>query len=111
MTVTETSLPAPYCTNYGVDLYCIGEDGEHLMAFGHVDKRRFFAACNRLARTDWGLPNLADGYDATWAVMEPEITHEYACFVTEPGSEWDWEIQWQVERDDEHQMPVTVWTE
>jgi hypothetical protein len=111
MTVTETNLPAPFCTTYGVDLHCIGEDGEHLVAFGHIDKRRFFAACNHFARREWSMVNLADGRDATWADVEPDIRYEYARFATEPeSSEYAWEVYWRPERDDEHRMPVTVWT-
>ena len=110
ITTQTPELPAPFCTAYGVELHCIGDEGQHLVAFGHVDKRRFFAACNYLARREWGLINLADGYAATWTDMEREIRHEYARIATAPETEYDWAVFWQDERDDEHHLPVTVWT-
>lgn len=109
-TAPTTDLPAPFCTTYGVDLHNIGEDGEHLMAFGHLDKRRFFAACNHFARREWCLVNLADGKDATWADVKSEIEYRYARLVITPESEYAWQVWWQAERDDEHPLPVTVWT-
>lgn len=100
---------SPYTTYYGVDLYVIGEDGEHLIAFGHVDKRRFLAACNRYARHEQGLINLADDRRATWKGTEAGITHQYARIVTE-DSKYDWEIWWTPEPHTGHPHPITLWS-
>ncbi|WP_242892591.1 hypothetical protein [Actinomadura litoris] len=110
---TTPALPNPPGghTAYGITVHEIGEDGECIVAFGHHNPRRFFAACNHLARTVWGWPNLGDDRDATWADTEAVIFQVDGWFDDRlENPDWEWELH-QVRpagRADEP-VPITMW--
>lgn len=117
MTEQQTMPPVPPrpCppgghTAYGVTVHEIGEDGECIIAFGPPDVRRFFAACNHLARTVWGWPNLADEHEARWKDTKAAIFQIQAWFDDRPhdGCEWDLHLMRPEGRTDEP-VPVTMW--
>ena len=102
--MTATTLPTPPGghTVYGITVYPLGEDGDEIIAFGHHDPRRFFAACQHYARTHWGWVNLADDRSETWEATQREITRAHAYFTDNPeevaeicGDDgFTWAVEW-----------------
>ena len=66
---------------YGVSLCQIGEDGDNMIALGHVEPRRMVAALNRYWRTHVGLDHEDIRPDPT-ALMYGEISHGWAEFTS-----------------------------
>jgi hypothetical protein len=92
-------------TAYGVTLYPMGEDGDLLIAFGHHDRRRFLAACNRYARTECGMFNLTDG----GGVSESDIEHGFGTFdlsPEDPDAAWAF---WFAKEGQPGVIPATRW--
>ena len=98
-------------TAYGVTVHAIGEDADALVAFGHIDHRRFFAACQAAARNLWGWNNLGDDIHMTWADIQAEISHDHAFYNPQPEeSEYAWTIDWGQPADTPGTIPITIWT-
>jgi hypothetical protein len=110
--VTTIPNPPGGHTAYGITLHNLtDEDGiiDTVVAFGHQDKRQFVAACNHLARTDWGVKNLANERGFPWAEAEARVRHEYADYRPEGNNRWrDWYAR--IGPNGPGRVPVTVWT-
>lgn len=79
-------------TAYGVSLCQIGEDGDHMIALGHVEPRRMVAALNRYWRKHVGL-DYADIRPDPSAPMFDEISHKWAEFTSSANTDVD-EYPW-----------------
>jgi len=95
-------------TAYGVRLTWLGEDGG-MAAEGHVPLLRFVAACNRVARTECGLRNLADERGFALDDVLDVVRHVWA--VTVPPEGWcEWAVSWQdVTKETPGAIPLTVY--
>lgn len=87
-------LPPPH-TGYGIAIYELGDEGGLLIAFGHQDVRRFFAACQSYMRKTYDWPNLADDKAELWAEFWPtfqdDVSYRHADFIpgaVRPDEEW-----------------------
>lgn len=87
-----TDLPVFGHRAYGLDLDYIGEDGEGILAHGHVDPRRFIAGANHMARKVCGLRNVYDDRSILAADVLGEVRHRWAVNDQEradaDGYEW-----------------------
>jgi hypothetical protein len=102
---------------YGVALAALGDDGQWIVAAGHVEARRMAAAAEAYAR-DAGLGSLRDiPHDVgplacaldrieyrTATVEQPYCTHGGHGGEECPNSPDDWGLQWT----DGGPVPVTV---
>lgn len=79
-------------TAYGVSLCQIGEDGDNMIALGHVEPRRMVAALNRYWRKHVGL-DYADIRPDPSAPMFDEISHKWAEFTSSANTDVD-EYPW-----------------
>jgi hypothetical protein len=104
-TQTLPNVPGGH-TAYGITVHELGEDGDLIVAFGHHNKRRFFAACNHFARTVWNIENLAGGTDITWDVISKDISQTHVLLDDEDPDEWS--IVY-VDADAPGAIPITKW--
>jgi hypothetical protein len=75
---------------YGINVCEIGEDGDYIIAAGHVEPRKMLAAANAYARKVWDLPALYDG-----AASDVTIRHEMcAVRLHDLGDECPWSLWW-----------------
>jgi hypothetical protein len=78
-------------THYGIPVSTYGEDGE-MLALGHHDQRRAFAAFNKHARTALGFTNFADDKHAHIDDWIDQVRHTWITFHRgDPHGEWAWE--------------------
>jgi hypothetical protein len=107
--MTEQTLPTVPGghTAYGITVHELGEDGDLIIAFGHHDIRRFFAACNHLVRTVWGGKHLGDEYETSWDDMRAQLNHTWATFQPDPDEEW---FLRDADKGAPGAMPITEWS-
>jgi hypothetical protein len=113
-TAAETRTPPPPTFPhhvYGVNLTFIGEDGG-IMAEGHVPLVRFVAACNHMARNEFGHRNLLDYSEATLGEALEGVRQCWALPADEPdGEDCDWYVRHNadVTAGTPGAIPVTLW--
>jgi hypothetical protein len=77
--------------HYGIPVSGYGEDGA-MLALGHHDTRRAFAAFNRHARTSFGFVNFADERDARAEDWVGEVRYGWLSFYRgDPLGDFLWE--------------------
>ena len=78
-------------THYGIPVSTYGEDG-NMLALGHHEPRRAFAAFNKHARTALGFANFADDRDAHLDDWIDGVSHTWLTFHRgDPNGDWAWE--------------------
>lgn len=94
--MTATFTPDAHdmeAVHYGIPVTTYGDDA-NMLALGHHQPRRAFAAFNRHARTALGFPNLADDRDAHLDEWIDQIRHVWLTFHRgDPSGTWAWEAQ------------------
>ncbi|MCF0086648.1 MULTISPECIES: hypothetical protein [unclassified Streptomyces] len=91
MTTNQPFTPTPNdmeAVHYGIPVSTYGEDG-NMLALGHHDHRKTFAAFNKHARTFLGFANFADDRQAHLDDWIDEIHHTWLTFHR-PDLEGDW---------------------
>lgn len=115
---------------YGLGLTTLGNDFEPhtIVTTGHCSPVRFIAACNALARVEWGWKNLAEGdicdpradYSETLLNVMTGMRYCHARYVTadevdDDDDAYDWtEFDWYLVPEPEgtpDAVPITVWSE
>lgn len=110
-----TDLPNPDGghTVYSITVHPIGEDGDTIVAFGHIDQRRFLAACNHFARVYCGYLNLYEDLSTLAADALTDVDHIEAWYDPSPVHEHDWYLYWtQPENEGSkaaYAVPLTIW--
>jgi hypothetical protein len=90
---------------HGIALSSFGEEGGYI-ASGHIEGRRFIAACNHHARIEFGVRNMTDDRDVTAADVLAGIRRRWAVPAAPEG--YEWALEWADEGAD-GAIPVTVW--
>jgi hypothetical protein len=113
--VTETKAPQqppPLPTFphriYGVNLTLVGDEGA-MMADGHVPLIRFVAACNNMARNEFGCRNLLDYSEATLAEALEGTRHTWVLPAGNPDGDCDWYVKYNAAVETPGAIPVTLW--
>lgn len=94
MTTTDIPQPTFPFHAYGVSLNYLGEDGS-MIAPGRIEPLRFVAACNRVARKEFGLSNVFDDPLMTLDDVLPAVVHRWAIPVPPIPEEHEWAITWR----------------
>lgn len=85
----ELLASGDFATHYGVPVTCVGEDGQYRVALGHVEPRRFLAACLRYDRERFQLTSRE--WDGDAFLLET-VTHTRGLFrpTSEGGLYGEW---------------------
>jgi hypothetical protein len=87
---------------YGVEVDWIGEDGG-MVAYGHVEPRRFLAAANRWAReSSGGGLREASTFNETYADALSGVRHAWAVRLPKCDCPADELGEWGCRRDGDH---------
>jgi len=98
---------------YGIRVYAIGEEGEWIVAPGHVEPRRMVGAANHYAKDVEGLADIFDGYGDG---SVPDVLHTHGRLGwPKPGHhlDSDWWLDWTGSPDEDSLTwgpfePITV---
>lgn len=120
---TATNLPtlSGFTTHYGIPVAGIGEEGE-LVALGHHEPRRAFAAFNRFVRREWGWDLASETKTRSSRTLADRIRHEHFvvgntcgdcdnqpdCVYCTEARRHDWWLR-QANSTDRDTFPVTIW--
>ncbi|WP_033189311.1 hypothetical protein [Rhodococcoides fascians] len=95
-------------TAYGVSLSPLGEDGDEIVALGHVPRRRLLAALNRYWRTYVGLTR----QDIAELTSNGSTRHAWGEFIAHAdasASDWAW-LCYPASAFDPEPTPITRWS-
>lgn len=122
---TDVTLPdlVGFQNFNGIDVCCVGEDGDHWVAMGHHDPVQTLEAFNRYARHYMGLDDVADGLsdpanwppvEARWAVLKEHCDsygsaeHDGECYECRDIAEAGWWLDWGAGQDAPGAFPIMV---
>jgi len=107
----------------GIDVCCVGEDGDSWVALGHHDPGDTLEAFNRFARHVIGLDDVVDGLSEPdswppvkplWAVLQEHCDeygsaeHDEACYECQDIEEAGWWLNWGVTEQTPGAFPIMV---
>jgi hypothetical protein len=93
---------------YGIHVCSIGEEGEYIVAAGHLDERQFLAACCKYSRKEEGLLNPWDSCSMTADDAIGCVSHVMASFDPEPADrDASWSVWWNEEAP-QPRYPLTI---
>ena len=108
MNTDEIPRPEFDLRAYGVALASFGEGG--YIAPGHIEGRRFIAACNNYARAWFGLRNMVDDRHVPAAAVLADIRRGWVVPAdpAEYHHEFEWAVKWVTE-ETPGALAMTVW--